>query len=897
MASLDDIFSGVPAAPQAAAPVAAPKQSLDDIFGAPTPPAVAPDSSALGTVINRAGEYVPAVSRATGGAINTAKRELYQRDAEIDYETGMPIATRALVHRADNPDEAKLALEKTYGPGNYGQDPWGRWWVQQNGKKTAVFPRTWSGIPGNVAAGLMGTTPAQAGAVAGALAGEVAFPAGGGIPGAMVGAAGGKLLDDAIKYGQGMFSKSAPETVSGALNEGSLAGAFQGAVPVARVVGNAIKPGIQRWLGATPASQAMGRDMLLEGVSPPVGSVAPEATSLEYKRGLRNILSGDPKEAGRLGYVDQRMRDMLEQNGVPTAEVAPMMEAIYDRSARVSSGDAGRLLTSRAQSLSSGLTQDAADATRAAEEALRNVDNSLRAIARPSPQLADDVAGAIKNERSAFGQQMREGYKAVDRIAGQQPIVPTEGVQRAAADLVDVMPPEAVPPIIRRLAQGNGGPMTFEEAHNLRTTLRDMGDTQGVTPAGIRIGNVRRLTSAVDSAIQNSQGALGQEAAAALRQIDQAYAKGIAKFNDATVNKLVKDVRSGQPAEPAYVANTVMDPQQITTAKTVVGMLPQPARNGVVQADLQNLIEGASYLRPDGTRMMDGKTLMEMLEARRPLMEAVYPQADGGAKILSSLRAYARDLAVYDGKIDVSRVANPTQVTDLLQKAAGASRAADDFAKKNPLGALASNDPKVADRAASFLIMPGREETTMQAARTLGPTSPEWQSVQRYAIQKLFSDAVIETPALGKTLSGGSVVTELGKYTKKQQELLFPNGLADDMRLLAKEIRYLFPAAPGDIHQSQVAGSIKNGLSPFNVWAAYKYGRSLVSGWIADHPKVLNYLASEVRRDPVQARSTMSVLRQWILNSQTQGPGKKPPTGEALPPKETDKKRPLYSSE
>src|SRR5215472_12083774 len=70
-----------------------------------------------------------------------------QADADIDYETGAPINIRAQVQSADNPNEVYKALERRYGRGNFGQDRFGQWWVNEEvGVPTRTAPS--SGSPG-----------------------------------------------------------------------------------------------------------------------------------------------------------------------------------------------------------------------------------------------------------------------------------------------------------------------------------------------------------------------------------------------------------------------------------------------------------------------------------------------------------------------------------------------------------------------------------------------------------------------------------------------------------------------------------------------------------------------------------------------------------------------------
>jgi hypothetical protein len=161
--------------------------------------------------------------------------------------------------------------------------------------------------------------------------------------------------------------------------------------------------------------------------------------------------------------------------------------------------------------------------------------------------------------------------------------------------------------------------------------------------------------------------------------------------------------------------------------------------------------------------------------------------------------------------------------------------------------------------------------------------------VQKFALQKLFAGSVVERKALDKTVAGESIDAALRRYTPRQQELLFPGGLADDLRLLAKEAKFLFPgSAKGDIGTSFASKSILH-KSYLNPLALSRRIQMHIGGYIADHPAVLRYLTDEVRANPVRGRKVMSVIGQWILTRQLQGPGrgKAPPPPQPAPPAPT----------
>lgn len=807
---------------------------------------------------------------------------LSQREADIDYTSGAPVPTRMMLQRASNPDEAKLVLERSYGPGNYGQDRFGQWWIRQNDKRISVLPKGVSGALQNVGTGMLSTPTATAGAVAGGVLGEIAFPAGGGIPGAMAGAALGTGIDDLVKWAQGVFAQKPKEVVQSMAGEAALAGLFQGAGPLVQRAGQGVRSFAQRFTGTTPATRQLGTELSASGAPPPVGSYAPEATNLEYKRVVRNKLSGDPQEAARVHYLERRMRGIFAQEGVPAPEIEQLMEQVSDRSFRVSTAQAGGQIAGAAQKIHGDLMRDYLQSRKFAEDALTKSDTLFRQLATPAATLPQDVSEAIITQRRNFSKQMAQTYKSIDRLTGDKPVVPTDMVKAQAKELVQVMPPNALPPLIKMWASKQApAAMTFEQAHALRTTLREMSEIIDVSPTGQRTGNVRKMAGAVDQAISKSTDFTGQQAAKLLRDADHIYAEGIAKYNNASINKIVRDLRSGIVPEPEAVSRLIMQPENVNLAKTVMKMLPRDVQQGVIKADMKAMMDAASYRNDAGRRLMDGKSLLQAMDQRQALIREIYP-----SNISQPLRQYATELATFDGQIDASALKTPTALTYEMQKGVAAMRAAEEFAKNNPLGALTSNNPLQVDRALAMIARPGNEATTLQAAKTLGVNSPEWRAVRKYAMQRMFADSVVEKkPGVPLTISGPEINKQLSRFTAKQQEVMFPGGAADDLRTLAQEARFLFPS---DVEHKEAGivtiGGIKSKV-PFNLIADWNWVRFHISGYLADRPWLVKFLAGEIQQNRMYARGLLSVMGQWIMDRAVfGGPGRGRPNPHVPPP-------------
>lgn len=829
---------------------------------------------------------VTADVKAAGEALYKRGMEIFaEKDKTIDYSKGAKYSTQMLVQRADNPNEIALQLEKIYGPKNYGQDSKGGWWVKEDGKQVSVFREGIKGSLEKFGTGLAAQAPITAGAgvgaVAGGMVGGAMFPAGGEIPGAMIGAATAKGLTELTKWYEGVFSKTPSQTASHMLNEGTIAGLFQGAPTALKgTYDNLIKKGLRWWWDVSKETAAQAQHLRAGGAVPPIRSYAPGATAMEFERAVRNNLAGgNPKEVPNIMYMDRRLREVFAADGMQPQELGEFMASVYNNAARTSTTIAGESLVAKAQTVNRD-TLNAYESIRSnVEQVLRADEQTLRNMAQAPTSLSPEIAANIVQRRRDFGRLMGGMYEQIDNMNGDRMVVPIQGIHDAARDLVDVMPPGSVPPVIARWAdpailqqQAQGVPrIRFQEAHALRTMLREMGDITDIRAAGMRPRNAREMANAVDEAMDMAMGSAGQQQAAALRRADELYRQGIRQFDDATIKKLAKVDKSGLPPDPGTVVDYFMHEDNPALAAHIVNhpsVTPQ-MRQQIVQADLGNMLQRASVRGKDGQLKLDGRFFMDDLDKRHRLLSVTYPP-----NLLNHLRTLARDVAAFDGQIDVTKVQNPSALIAELQHAVATRRAAEEFAKVNGFQALLDGTPQQIDAAVGRFTTPGDEAATEQAVRALGIDSPQWESVRRYAQHKLFADAVESVPVIGKApvgvppgkrLSAEKITSRLSSYTSRQQELLFPHGLKDDILFIAKEINFLFPHGRGDIYGEFSAGSVKAHL-PWSGNAIRRAIKMHVTGEFADSKFLLNFLTKEIKRNPYRGRRVLGLIVQTMMS-------------------------------
>jgi hypothetical protein len=824
-------------------------------------------------------------------------RVLRGRDPDVDYASGAPWNVQLALARSDNPEEAQAALERRVGAGNYGQDKSGNWWVKQGDKKVAVRPQGgFMTAMENFGVDTAAEAPVIVGGLGGAVAGGAIGGPFGAVAGAGAGAMLGKGMNDLGKGAlEGTYRKTPVQEAATLANEGALNMGLQGAgtvlKPVARGIGNAVRD----FVGTTPKTRTTTARLLSGGARPPLLSAAPGAKSAQYDQRMRNLIMGDPDEKVNTKYIIQRAQEVLVADGVPPQQAAVMMNEILDQNARMSGSSVGQGILRRAQEHTGAMQAEAIAADREARAALADAEREFRDFAKgQNGRLGEQVADAIADSRARFGQRMSEVYRQIDNLAGNEPVVPITAYRNRARAMRMVLPPNELPPGMEMLADADPDiKLTFRQAHDLRSMYREMarGQMRNLTPtirAHKALQVARDASEALDSAadvgdnidlagIANDNG-LPASAVEALRKADSVYADGIAKYYNARMNALAKDARDGIFPDPNVVAKAILSPGHVEQARTILSLLPQNVIDQVARADAQNVIADTV----DATGHIDGAVLREVLNdpSRRAVMDLVYPP-----QVIGNARRMADELAALNGKLDVRLITDFSSqgVQKALETSVAMSRETENFAKNNVVRALANPDPLVVDQAADALLSGGREMHLAAVRNFLGADSPEWKAVQSYALKKLLRGAVTETATLSKTLEGRSIDDALLKYTPEEQDILFPDGLKEDVRMLAKDAKFLAPKDINDQGASFAAAAIKSKL-PIHIRAVMKYVEYKTVGWLASHPATLRFLADAERAEPGSARRLMGPIGRWIANAEDSGPGTGRPPAPAPTP-------------
>lgn len=814
------------------------------------------------------------------------------RDPRVDYKTGTDYSDAVALFQASGPREERRYLEQKYGKGNVFQDEGGSFYVQKDGKLVAP------GVAGvmNVPAWLQAEAPAlafgAAGATKGAALGAPLGPlgaVGGAMVGGAIGTAAGVGTTEVYKMARDRYEKT-PAEMARELSMAALGGAAgEGA---GRAVTGAARAGTTAWRkfmsGGTKETENMTQGILRGGGVPPVGSVAPDAMVAKFHQAAGEKIGGSMIEPKNVAYVEGQLRQILQASGMPEAEVAAALREVLDPAAAPRSATAGAVPQAQARAHIAGLEteikQYAANAQRQVDDQLRG----LSALDRRSPpgDLGADVSGKIKEARADFARAASRLYERVDMTVGADPLVPTGPIRRAAAEIYDSLPKTAAtpagPPGRERMPTVRGGiwretpgtpekagqpvigdprvlkvlgdlqkldgKISFHDAQQIRSTLAGLADMTDLTP-GVSKRQFDDLRQSINMAVASAgKDERAAEGAALLKVADRFYADGIKKFEDAMVNKLVAQARAGTPPDPGVIADQILKPGQTARATQIRTLVGGDVWKRVGAADFQNIVAEAT---DPVTRAVDPRKLANAIEGRKDLLDLTY-----GPRVAAEMRAWSQRVGALGGKIDPATLAPDTFGRTMRQMAAKQAEL-ERFVKTNPVAAIAK-DGVMPDEVVGMLVKPGQETKLAETLKFFGENSPQVQAIRQQALKELLASTITTSPTgAGRTVSGNSLDKALSQYTAAQQKMLFPNGLDDDLRLLAKEARFLFPAKQGDMAAGLYAGTVKAGMPA--TLPLYAYNQFW--NYVLSRPAVISAMASGLREPGPVAKATKEAIK------------------------------------
>jgi len=849
-------------------------------------------------------------------------RLLQGYDPSVDYDTGTGWNDAVAMYRSDNPREKRAYLAKKYGPDNVFTDRGGRFVVR--GPEGKLMSPEGTGFVNDLMQGgaqIYADAPMLAGGVGGAILGAPAGP-GGAVAGMVGGSALGKGLTEGVKAVTGEFDKTAGETAEAVGLAGLYGGAGEAAgrlvTQIPRVAGNAFRKYVSR---PTKESRDLTASVERAGGVAPIRSAAPGLGPLAIGQDLAMRLGYNPLEGPNRRAVHGRLADIADLT--PAQREAPI-EEILNPTARVSATEAGESVLGAVQRHGAHLEADVENLTRDADRMLNRQLSQLGAVSRRAPAgmgggLGMDFAAGLSQARAEFSRSMEKGYSQIDRLVAPmerpQPqafspnremtdealfgvpsanrgapvptpptgIVPTPTMKKAAGRILDSLPKgEAGEPIfadarvLRALNQLRNAPekMPLGETQRIRTILGEMGEFTDMMP-GVAKRDFNDLRHAVNSSIQAA--ALDPAAGPAirlLRKMDDTYREGIRKFGDAEINQMVAQAKTGIMPDPGVIADKVLAPGNLSRARTMREMVGPDVWKRVAAADMDNMLgRGGSAVDPQ-TGDISARKFAALIadKDKSGMLELTY-----GPSVARQMRLYGKRMDARGGKVP-AEVLTPDNFGQTMRQLETAQQARDAFLSRNFLSEL-SDPKKMPDDAINFVASPGQQTKLAQTQAFFSDDSPQMEAIRKQAREELLHSAIVVTGSGATTsIAGDGIENALSRWTPRQQEILFPDGLAADMGRLAREIRFMYPRNPNAVAGGMAAGAI--GLLPFptNIPVELPFK---VWAYFLSKPSVVRALSEGLKPGPRKAatRETIRMIFREAALGELPHPDEEPAPG------------------
>jgi hypothetical protein len=267
------------------------------------------------------------------------------------------------------------------------------------------------------------------------------------------------------------------------------------------------------------------------------------------------------------------------------------------------------------------------------------------------------------------------------------------------------------------------------------------------------------------------------------------------------------------------------------------------------------------------TNQVAAGRLYTIVKPNRKLIDVAF-----GPKVGKQLDDYVAALraASPNSKIPVG-ILNPSNMSRSIEAAQTAQASMDKFMEENFLSEL--NKPTMEPaKVYEFLLRPGNETRLEKSIDFFNAHDPRVVAqLRQTAMVDLLHRAIEPIPT--------ALANAMKQYTRKQLDLLFPNGLADALQNVADVAKHLFPSGEGDMAAGLAAGAVKAAL-PFGIvggkalsggvggfriprFAFMVYGWASAWNWILSKPRFV-LLLSQGLGTPGPARELSIQVLQWL---------------------------------
>ncbi len=820
------------------------------------------------------------------------------RDHSINYGPGAGFATETALKEADNPEEAAAVLQKIYGKGNYGQDRGGNWWVRKNGQKVSVFgdnSSIWKRLNTSIRSQfpeLAGMTVGEeiGGGIAGALGAESGpLDVGISAAGAAVGGAIGKGSQELWKWMTGTLRKTPKEEARTLeINAALSAAGTLGGRALTRMGGYMLRPKELPWIHVTPEMEERTAKALAQGMVPRIDQVTGAKTYRLFimDQRLMHYVWGDPAVEKNVTALNEQLTKALEKSGVPADKVTDTLNQVIHKN--VSVADLNESVVKAVNDYRTGIEKVASDASEKASKHLsKQLDVVDSMLANPKIPLAANVEADITAARQNFSNTAGGLYQVVDELAAGRKLVSTASIKDTIKSIEDTLPKTAEgkilgsqveTPVRSYLHDMTALPdrITLSDAQRIRSSLLQLTRDPGLTP-GVGWHELQQITSSVTKSIDEvALNPLDKPVIDALDVANTYYRDGIARFEEVTANRLVKEAGQTGAIDPEMVMRAIIRPGRISQAKRIMQFLRPDTQHQLARDYFQSILQNASDPLNPGSIV--GSRLLRYVNQNADMMRTIL-----GGDATSKMQTLAKNMAAFDGKIPVSELGSDgaaQAVKNALEKQA----AVDSFMKENYLRALAKPGLDQ-DRAIDYIIRPGHIDKLRNAISIFGHDSATMKLVRQKLMAKILESSIGTSSDPAEQLFAGNALKDtLHQYGRDYLEEAYGKEMADDLFRLGDTVALISskPKIGGAVGFVAGVGIMLHPLRHIGKLVGMHILNELMS-----KPVFLKWLIFGFKGDSMAIRTVNQMVRQAV-NMAAQGSA--PNTAETPP---GDQKQPL----
>lgn len=255
--------------------------------------------------------------------------------------------------------------------------------------------------------------------------------------------------------------------------------------------------------------------------------------------------------------------------------------------------------------------------------------------------LGELIVSDIRASRKELSRQAEGWFGRVDKLSEGRPIVATDRIKQAAADIMEDFPKgtdgqplftggEGMKGIFSALNDINALPdrITVTDMESVKRTLNDLGDLYNIAPGkGSHYSGV--LTDAVEKAyddvVETGKGA----AVNALREARAKYSEEIKKFSNNTIKRVIRDPKLAGSMTNTEIADFVskgIDPGKISRIRNVVG---KDTWGDVQRLTMEKILGNITQRTKDPLEdiLVGDKLLTQLDKIGRPSLKAMFGEA------------------------------------------------------------------------------------------------------------------------------------------------------------------------------------------------------------------------------------------------------------------------------